>query len=90
MDNKKITSENYDEMKENNHQKVNQDKKTKDKSKAQKAVPILIVAVVSLVIILTCVLIAYYQIYNSGKQNGFTGSGRKSGSASRGTCIGND
>ena len=69
MDNKKITSENYDELKENNHQKVNQDKKTKDKSKAQKAVPILVVAVVSLVVILTCVLIAYYQIYNSGKQN---------------------
>ena len=69
MDNKKITSENYDELKQNNHQIVNQDKKTKDKSKAQKAVPILIVAVVSLVIILTCVLIAYYQIYNSGKQN---------------------
>ena len=45
MDNKKITSENYDEMKEKNYQKVNQDKKTKEKSKAQKAVPILVVAV---------------------------------------------
>ena len=41
-----------DELKENNQQKVNQDKKTKDKSKAQKALPILVVAVVSLVIIL--------------------------------------
>ena len=69
MDKKKITSENYDELKENNQQKVNQDKKTKDKSKAQKALPILIVSVVSLVIILVCVLIAYYQIYNSSKQN---------------------
>ena len=69
MNKNKITSENYDEMKENNISKVNQDKKTKNKSKAQKAVPILIVAVVSLVIILTCVLIAYYQIYNSSKQN---------------------
>lgn len=69
MNKNKITSENYDEMKENNISKVKQDKKTKNKSKAQKAVPILIVAVVSLVIILTCVLIAYYQIYNSSKQN---------------------
>lgn len=69
MNKDKITSENYDEMKENNQSKVNQDKKTKNKSKAQKAVPILIVAVVSLVVILTCVLIAYYQIYNSSKQN---------------------
>ena len=69
MDRKKITSENYDELKENNQQKVNQDKKTKNKSKAQKAVPVLIVSVVSLVIILVCVLIAYYQIYNSSKQN---------------------
>jgi len=69
MDKNKITSENYDEQKQNNQQVVNQDKKTKDKSKAQKTVPILIVAVVSLVIILTCVLIAYYQIYTSSKQN---------------------
>ncbi len=69
MNKDKITSENYDEMKENNISKVNQDKKTKNKSKAQKAVPILIVAVVSLVVILTCVMIAYYQIYNSSKQN---------------------
>ena len=69
MDKNKISSENYDEMKNNNQSKVNQDKETKNKSKAQKAVPILIVSVVSLVIILTCVLIAYYQIYNSSKQN---------------------
>ena len=66
MDKQKITSENYEEQKQSN---VNQDNKTKQKSKAQKAVPILIVAVVSLVVILVCVLIAYYQIYNSGKQN---------------------
>jgi len=69
MKNNKITSENFEEEKQKNQSIVNWDRKTKNKSKAQKAVPILIVAVVSLVIILTCVLIAYYQIYNSGKQN---------------------
>ena len=69
MKNEKITSENFDDEKQKNQSIVNESKKTKNKSKAQKAVPILIVAVVSLVIILTCVLIAYYQIYNSGKQN---------------------
>lgn len=69
MKNEKITSENFDDEKQKNQLIVNESKKTKNKSKAQKAVPILIVAVVSLVIILTCVLIAYYQIYNSGKQN---------------------
>ena len=37
MDNKKITSENYDEMKENNHQKVNQDKNTKKKTECPRA-----------------------------------------------------
>ena len=69
MDNKKITSEDYNEQKENKQSVVNENKKTKDKSKAQKAVPILIVAVVALLIILTCVLIAYYQVYSSSKKN---------------------
>ena len=64
MNDRKITSEDYDAS-----SNVNQDKQTKQKSNAQKAVPILVVAVVSLVIILTCVLIAYYQVYNSSKQN---------------------
>ena len=49
--------------------KINENKKTKDKSHAQKVLPWLIVAVVSLVVILTCTLIAYYQVYKSGKQN---------------------
>lgn len=62
----KIVSENFED---NSKSKVNQDKKTKDKSNAQKALPVLIVVVVSLVIILACVLIAYYQVYTSGKQN---------------------
>lgn len=48
---------------------VNEDKKTKKKSNAQKAIPGLIVAIVSLLVILTCVLIAYYQVYTSGKQS---------------------
>ena len=52
--------------------KVNKDNKTKQKSNAQKAVTPLIIAVVSLVIILTCVLIAYYQVYKSSKQNANT------------------
>lgn len=69
MDNEKITSVDFDEEKENHSSKVNEDKNTKKKSNAQKAIPPLIVAVVSLVIILTCVLIAYYQIHSSSKQN---------------------
>ena len=69
MNKDKITSENYEKMKEENQSKVNQDKNTKNKSKAQKAVPILIVAVIALLVILTCVLIAYYQVYSSSKQN---------------------
>ncbi len=64
-----ITSVDYDKEKQDAVSIVNQDKKTKSKSNAQKAVPWLVVAVVSLVVILTCVLIAYYQIYTSGKQN---------------------
>lgn len=69
MDNKKITSVDYEQEKENHESNVNQDKNTKKKSNAQKALPLLIVAVVSLVIILACVLIAYYQVYSSSKQN---------------------
>ena len=39
------------------------------KSNAQKLVPILTVVIVSLLVVLTCVLIAYYQMYSSSKQN---------------------
>lgn len=66
MDKNKITSENFDKS------NVEMDRQTKKKSNAQKALPWLIVAIVSLIIILTCVLIAYYQIYNSSKQNSNT------------------
>lgn len=69
MKNEKITSEDFLEQKENKNSHVNQDNKTKNKSKAQKTVPILVVAVVALLVILTCVLIAYYQVYSSSKQN---------------------
>jgi len=69
MEKNKITSVDYDQEKDNHQSNVNQDKKTKQKSNAQKAIPPLIVAVVSLVIVLTCVLIAYYQVYSSSKQN---------------------
>lgn len=65
----KITSVDYEQDKENHKSIVNQDKETKKKSNAQKAMPILIVAIVALSIILTCVLIAYYQVYSSSKQN---------------------
>ena len=64
-----ITSVDYDQEKQDNVSKVNQDKNTKKKSNAQKIQPILIVTIVSLLIILTCVLIAYYQVYKSSKQN---------------------
>ena len=63
----KITSANIES--ESNKNMVNENNKTKKKSNAQKTVPILICVIVALLIILTCVLIAYYQIYNSGKQN---------------------
>ncbi len=66
MKKEKITSENFDKS------NVNEDYQTKKKSNAQKALPWLIVAIVSLIVILTCVLIAYYQIYNSSKQNSNT------------------
>ncbi len=67
--NKKITSADYDEEKQNNQSNVNKDKETKKKSNAQKAIPALIVTIITLVIILVCVLIAYYQVYSSGAQN---------------------
>lgn len=44
-------------------------KSTEKKSRAEKALPFLIVAVVSMAVIMTCVLIAYYQVYKSSKQN---------------------
>lgn len=69
MDKNKITSVDYEEEKQKNASNVSQDKRTKKLSNAQKAMPPLIVAVVSLAIILTCVLIAYYQVYKSSKQN---------------------
>lgn len=63
MSNKKITSENFEQ-----NTNVEQDQQTKKKSNAQKAVPWFIVAIVSLLVILTCTLIAYYQVYKSSKQ----------------------
>lgn len=67
MKKNKITSVDYDEEKQIS--KVNENEKTKKKSNAQKAIAPLVVAVVSLLVILTCVLIAYYQVYSSSKQN---------------------
>ncbi len=69
MENKKITSVDFDEEKDQKETKKRQDENTKKKSNAQKMIPGLIVVIVSLLIILTCVLIAYYQVYNSSKQN---------------------
>lgn len=69
MDNKKITSADFESDKQENKSIVNENNKTKKKSHAQKLLPILIVVIVALLIILTCVLIAYYQVYSSGKQN---------------------
>lgn len=69
MDKKKITSADYEEEKQDLKSNVRENNKTKRKSNAQKAMPWLIVTIVSLLIILTCVLIAYYQVYNSSKQN---------------------
>ena len=70
MENKNnITSVDYDEEKQNRVSKTNESNKTKRKSNAQKAQPWLIVTIVSLIIILMCVLIAYYQVYSSSKQN---------------------
>ena len=70
MNNKdNITSVDYEKEQQDSVSKVNKDDKTKKKSNAQKIQPALIVTIVSLVIILTCVLIAYYQVYSSSKQN---------------------
>lgn len=69
MNRKKIISEDFEAENQKNVSKVNENEKTKKKSNAQKAMPWMIVAIVSLLIILTCVLIAYYQVYKSSKQN---------------------
>ena len=69
MNNKKITSIDFDEEKNQVKNKKDQDENTKKKSRAQKLMPIFIVTIVALLIILTCVLIAYYQVYTSSKQN---------------------
>ena len=69
IDKNNITSVNYEEDKQHDVSKINNDKKTKRKSSAQKLQPLLIVVIVSLLVVLTCVLIAYYQVYNSGKQS---------------------
>lgn len=69
MDNKKITSADFEEEKQQNQAHINNDNKTKKKSNAQKVLPWMIVAIVGLLVILMCVLIAYYQVYNSSKQN---------------------
>lgn len=68
-DNKKIVSEDFSNEQQSNKHMVNENNKTKRKSNAQKAMPILICVIVALLVILTCVLIAYYQVYNSGEQN---------------------
>lgn len=65
----RIISEDFEKIDEKNNSNVNQDEQTKKKSNAQKAVPILIVVIVSMAVILTCVLIAYYQVYSSNRQN---------------------
>ena len=64
-----ITSVDYEEEKQHDVSINNQNNKTKNKSNAQKVLPWLIVTIVSLLIILTCTLIAYYQVYSSSKQN---------------------
>ncbi len=64
MKNKNVKSEDFEQS-----QNVEEDKKTKQKSDAQKAIPWFIVVIVSLLVILTCILIAYYQVYKKSKQN---------------------
>ena len=64
MKNKNVKSEDFEQ-----NQNVEQDKNTKQKSDAQKAIPWFIVVIVSLLVILTCTLIAYYQVYKKSKQN---------------------
>ena len=69
MRNKNITSVDFEEEKNQTESNNKQSENLKKKSRAQKLIPWLIVVIVSLLIILTCVLIAYYQVYTSGKQN---------------------
>ncbi|MBR6778547.1 MAG: germination protein YpeB [Clostridia bacterium] len=69
MEKNKIISEDFEQNKDKKTSKVNESEDTKKRSNAQKAMPWLIVTIVSLLVILTCVLIAYYQVYKSGKQN---------------------
>lgn len=64
MENKKVKSEEFEQ-----NSNVEQDKETKQKSNAQKAIPWFIVAIVALLVILTCTLIAYYQVYTTSKKN---------------------
>lgn len=64
MKNNNIISENYE-----NKSNVNYDNKTKEKSSAQKVLPVLIIVIIGLLVVLTCVLIAYYQVYKTNKQN---------------------
>lgn len=63
VNNKKVKSEEFEQ------DNKNQDKETKQKSNAQKAMPWFIVIIVALLVILTCTLIAYYQVYTSSKKN---------------------
>lgn len=65
----KIKSEDFEQEKQGAKSNVNKDKQTKKKSNAQKAIPVLTVVIISLLVVLTCVLIAYYQVYKSNKQN---------------------
>jgi len=69
MDRKKIVSEEIELKNQKKSSNVNENSDTKKKSNAQKMVPWMIVAIISLLIILTCTLIAYYQVYNSSKQH---------------------
>ncbi len=68
----KNNKNNINNSKNNNYEEnisnVNLNDKTKKKSNAQKLIPWMLVAIISLLVVLTCVLIAYYQVYKSGKQ----------------------
>ena len=68
-DKNNITSVDYEKEQQDGVSKVNRDKQTKNKSNAQKVLPWLVVTIVSLLIVLTCTLIAYYQVYKSSKQS---------------------
>lgn len=69
MNKNNISSVDYNEEQRNTLSIKNEDDKTKRKSRAQKVLPWLIVSLISLIIILMCTLIAYYQVYKSSKQN---------------------